>query len=145
MNYYVDTCIWLNIFNSDEANTIQSKCSKELIEKILFSKKHKILYSGFVLRELEFKLRENYEKKRKWFKSEPNLIFIKATKETYNYARKLEKENNYKISFFDYIHLTLTKETNSILITRDKELLNTSKDLIIAQTPENALERINFS
>lgn len=145
MNYYVDTCIWLNIFNSDEANTIQSKCSKELIEKILFSKKHKILYSGFVLRELEFKLRENYEKKRKWFKSEPNLIFIKATKETYNYARKLEKENNYKISFFDYIHLTLTKETNSILITRDKELLNTSKDLIIAQTPENALKRINFS
>ncbi|HNV01506.1 MAG TPA: type II toxin-antitoxin system VapC family toxin [archaeon] len=145
MNYYIDTCIWLNLFNIDEAKTKQSKCSKELIEKILFSKKHKIFYSGFVLRELEFKLKESYEKKRKWFKSEPNLIFIKATKETYNYARKLEKENNYKISFFDYIHLTLTKETNSILITRDKELLNTSKDLIIAQTPENALKRINFS
>jgi len=31
MNYYVDTCIWLNIFNSDEANTKQSKCSKNLI------------------------------------------------------------------------------------------------------------------
>ena len=36
MNYYVDTCIWLNIFNSDEANTKQSKCSKNLIENFIF-------------------------------------------------------------------------------------------------------------
>lgn len=144
MNYYIDTCVWLNIFNINEVNTKESKYSKELIEKILFSKEHKILYSGFILRELEFKLKKDYEKKRNWFKNEPNLIFIKATEETYNYARKLEKENNYNISFFDYIHITLTKETKSILITRDKELLNTSKSLIIAQTPENALERIDF-
>ncbi len=144
MNYYIDTCIWLNLFNSDEVNTKQAKYSKELIKKILFSKNDKIFYSGFVLRELEFKLKENYEKKKEWFKNEPKLVFIKATEQTYNYARKLEKENNHKISFFDYIHITLTKETNSILITRDKELLETSKKLIIAQTPEIALERINF-
>lgn len=144
MNYYIDTCVWLNIFNINEVSTKESKYSKELIEKILFSEKHKILYSGFVLKELEFKLKENYEKKRNWFNNEPNLIFVKATNKTYEYARQLEKENNYKISFFDYIHLSIAKETNSILITRDKELLTTSKNLVIAQTPKIALERIDF-
>lgn len=144
MDYYIDTCVWLNIFNVNEINTKESKYSKELIEKILFSKKHKILYSGFILKELEFKLKKDYEKKKNWFKTEPNMIFIKATEKIYDSARKLEKENNYKISFFDYMHITLAKETNSILITRDKDLLSTSKNLIIAQTPKIALERIDF-
>ncbi|MDD3083410.1 MAG: PIN domain-containing protein [Candidatus ainarchaeum sp.] len=143
MRIYLDTCIWLNIFNKNEKNEEFNE-SKKLIEKLLFEKKFDIFYSGFILKEMQFKLSETeFLKKRDFFRNE-KIIFLKATNEDYNLARKFEIDNNYKISFFDYLHTSICINNNLILITRDKKLLVFTKTKIIALKPIELLQRINF-
>jgi predicted nucleic acid-binding protein len=62
------------------------------------------------------------------------------SREEFNLAREMEKESGYEISFYDFIHILLAKKTNSILITRDKKLLEFSKKYsVLAKRPEEVL------
>lgn len=47
--------------------------------------------------------------------------------EEYEFARKIEDEINNFVGFFDIIHMLLAKRTNSILITRDRNLIETAR------------------
>jgi predicted nucleic acid-binding protein len=103
-SFYVDSCIWLNLFKKEEnANKGVKywKIAKDFIEKVMFSNSE-IIYTGFVLKELKFKLSEDeFNEKMLFFKGEQSFRFIKATDEDYSFAQKLESEFNYEISFFD--------------------------------------------
>ena len=103
--YYFDTCVWLSAFNKNEANTENGKIAKMLIEKILFEKKEIIIYSGFVLRELENKLKEDFVEKQQYLRKEQQIVFVKATTEDYNLARKFEGNYPKTIGFYDFMHL----------------------------------------
>lgn len=144
MNIYLDTCVWLNIFNKNESSTINGKISKKLVENILFKTNNKIIYSGFILRELENKLNKNFNEKREYFRKEDNIIFIKATPLDYSFARQIENKYKSNLSFFDCLHLAICKNNNFILITLDRELLNIAKLETKAYSPKKLLQRINF-
>jgi len=98
-------------------------------------------YSGFVLKELEYSLNEiEFNKKRKMFDSTPNFNKILASPHDFEKARKIESELRYEISFFDIFHMLLSEKTNSILITRDRKLLDVAKKFKIeAKKPEDEL------
>jgi predicted nucleic acid-binding protein len=143
MKLYLDTCIWLNIFNKNEQEK-EFLESKKLISLILFNKKFKIYYSGLILKEIKYKLNTNdFIKKRNFFRNE-KTIFLKTTNKDYESARNFELNKKNKLSFFDYLHLSVCKNNQLILITRDKELLKLAKTEIIALNPKELFQRINF-
>ena len=142
--YYIDTCVWLSIFNKNEKDTPNGKDSKQVVEKILFEQGDKIIYSGFVLRELQYKLIKYYEEKRQYLGNEKEIIFVKANPNDYALARELEKKYCQVLSFFDFLHLAICKNNNYTLITFDKELIKISQKEISVFSPKELLKRIDF-
>lgn len=140
---YVDTCIYLNLWlleGNEKFGTPYWKIAEDFF-KMFDNEDTTIYYSGFVLKELKHILsEEEYKEKSLKFKTSPNFIKLFASAEDFNLARKIEREVNYGISFFDILHLILAKKSGSVLITRDKGLLRTAgKYGVIAKKPEEML------
>lgn len=137
--YYVDACIWLNLFKKEgdpNKGTPYWKITQDFLEKIMFSE-DEIAYSGFVLKEIKFKISEkDFIEKREFLESEPKFSFVKATPDDYYLARKLESEFEFEISFFDCMHVAISKRLGYILITRDKLLIQYAKKHVEVYKPE---------
>jgi predicted nucleic acid-binding protein len=140
--YYVDACIWLNLFKKEgdpNKGTPYWKITQNFLEKIMFSE-DKIVYSGFILKEIKFKISEkDFIEKKEFLESEPKFSFVKATPDDYDLARKFEEEEEIKISFFDYLHVAISKRLNITLITRDKDLIAFAKKHIEVYRPEELI------
>ncbi len=122
-SFYVDTCIYLNLWKMEKRFW---KIAKHFFEKY---KSHTFYYSGFVLKEIQYKIKKDlFIEKRKLFCKNNNFIKFIANKNLIDKARDIEIETNFEISFFDIIHMLIAKETNSILITRDQKLIQTCKE-----------------
>jgi len=137
VDYYIDSCIWLNLFKNEKSKSGKDfgKITKMFFEYSL-EKKHTIILSSFVIKEIQFVLSEE----------EHNKVIQKLKKAThfrkhfvseleFNFARVLEKEFDYTISFFDCIHLSICIKNNFILVTRDNLLIKKSNGIAIK--PEN--------
>ena len=138
--YYIDTCIYLNLWQKevdDNTGALLWKFTKEFLEKVE-TENSIVYYSGFILKELKFILTdEEFDKKKILFESSPNFRMVFLSEEEYNFARKIEKESNYEVSFYDIIHMLLAKKTKSLFITRDNKLIEFSeKYSVIARKPE---------
>ena len=139
--YYVDSCIWLNLFKK-EGDAARGKpywnSAEEFLEKIMFSE-NAIVYSGFVLKEIKHHLKDDrlFEEKQTFMGEEPKFSLIRATEEDYNFGRALESEFNFEISFFDCMHIAISKRLGCILVTRDKLLIEKAKNYLAADKPEN--------
>ena len=143
LSFYVDSCIYLNWWKKELGSIFKKpfwKTARKFFEKVE-QNKGKVYYSGFILKELYYKLtKEEFIKKKNFIESSPNYFRITLNQNEYEYARKIERKLNFAISFYDIIHMTLTKKTNSILITRDKELLKSAKKFgVIARKPEEII------
>jgi len=140
-NYYVDSCIYLNLWKKevDDSGALLWKYAEEFFEKVE-NENSIIYYSGYLLKELLFTSDENkFIEKLELFNYSSNYQRIDLTKEEFEYAKKL-KDANFELSFFDIIHALLASKTNSILITRDKGLLEFAKTIhVIAKKPEECL------
>ena len=139
-SFYLDSCIWLNLFK-EEGDSNKGvpywKIAKEFIEKIILSKDKEIVFSGFILKELKHKLDDStFEEKLLFLKNEEKFRFIKATEGDYTLGRKLESESKFDISFFDCIHVAICKRVNSTLVTRDLKLIGFAKDYVEVIKPE---------
>jgi len=139
-SFYLDSCIWLNLFKKEgdvNKGVPFWKLARDFIEKVIFSKKDEIIYSGFILKELKYILNEKeFTEKLLFFKNEERIRFVKATEEDYSFARKLESDSKYEISFFDCLHVAMCKRLDLILITRDKKLIEFAKHIINVRKPE---------
>ena len=139
--YYLDTCIWLNLFKKegDASKGISYwKIAERFIEKVMFSESKEIIYTGFVLKEMKYKLdKATFDEKTLFLARENKFRFVKAIQEDYSLAQKLESEFKYRISFFDCMHIAVCKRLDTILITRDKELLKFAKKYLVAKKPED--------
>ncbi len=104
MQYYVDTCIWLNLFKKegDPAKGIPYwQLANEFFGRVLLSKNDEIIYSGTVLRELQIRLEAKaYQEKRRWLEKEPKFIKVDISNEDKAAARKLESRYDFEISFY---------------------------------------------
>ena len=140
-SYYVDSCIYLNLWQKeiDENGKPLWEYAKRFLEKAE-EDNSLIYYSGFLLKELMFILdMEEYLQKRELFEDSPNFKKVILSKEEFQLAVQIRKQNK-EISLYDIIHLLLSKKTNSILITRDELLIQLAgKFSIIAKKPEEIL------
>ena len=141
-SYYVDTCIYINLWKKevDETGKPLWLLAKKFFE---FADQNnlKIFYSGFILKEFLFLLSaEEYLNKREFIEYNPLFEKTILTKEEYKEATKLKNKLNTDCSLYDLIHLRLTKKTNSILITQDRELLELANFMDIpAKTPQEII------
>ena len=142
-SFYVDSCIWLNLWKEEgdpNKGVPYWKIAKDFIENVMFPEEKEIIYTGFILKEMKFRLDENtFNEKLLFLKSEEKFRFIKATEQDYSFARKLESEFQYEISFFDCIHIAICKRLSFVLITRDKELIEHARKYIEVKKPEHLL------
>ena len=75
----------------------------------------------------------------KFFKDNESIKMIKTVPEDYDLARKFEDEEEVKISFYDYLHVAISKRLNIPLITRDKDLIAFAKKHIEVYRPEELI------
>lgn len=139
--YYIDTCIWLNLFKKegDAAKGVPYwKIAKDFIEKVETSN-GLILVSAVVLKELSFKLGRKYDLVNAFFDESHYIKLIKIIPEDYSFARKLESESKYEISFYDFLHIAITKRLGTMLITRDGLLLKIANKYVSAKKPEELI------
>lgn len=140
-SYYVDSCIYLNLWQNetDESGNPLWKYAKEFFEKVEYDSSI-IHYSGYLLKELMFVFDEKqFVNKLELFNFSPNFKRLNLTKEEYELAKKIKKEN-LEISFYDIIHMLLAKQTNSILVTRDRLIMQLAqKYSVAAKKPEDTL------
>lgn len=135
--YYVDSCIWLNLFKKegDETKGVPYwKLAKDFIED-----ENNIIVSTIVIKELSFKIEEKLNYVMKFFKDNESIKMIKTVPEDYDLARKYEDEEELKISFYDYLHVAISKRLNIPLITRDKDLIAFAKKHIEVYRPEELI------
>ena len=141
--YYVDSCIYLNLWQKegDESKGIPYwKLAQEFLDKS-DSEGSTIYYSGFILKELKYKLpKDIFREKRKMFNESPFLKRVVIDDLTFREARRLESETEYRHGFYDILHTLLAKRTGSVLVTRDKGLIAFARSLsVVAKRPEELL------
>jgi predicted nucleic acid-binding protein len=140
--YYFDTCIWLNLFKKEgdiKKGTPYWKLAKNLINKIK-EENNKIIVSTIILKELSFKTKNNFNNILTFFKKEDYIILIKTTNEDYDFARTLEHKFNYELSFYDFLHISISKRLDIPLITRDKDLIKIGSKIINIFKPEDLID-----
>lgn len=140
-SYYIDTCVYLNLWQKEVVNGVELwKLAKELFDKIE-EREDIIYYSGFILKELKYILTEKeFNQKRDIFDSNSIIIRESLTNEEYEEARKIEIKMGNEIGFYDIMHMLLARKTNSVLITRDRKLIEVaSKFGVEAKNPEEIL------
>lgn len=135
--YYVDSCIWINLFKKEgdaTKGTPYWKIAKDFIED-----DNKIIVSTIVVKEISFKIEDKLNLVMKFFKDNNDIKLIKTQPEDYDLARKFESKEKFKISFYDYLHIAIAKRLNIPLITRDKELIEFAKKYIEVFKPEDLI------
>jgi len=132
MQYYVDACIWLNLFKKegDPAKGVPYwQLANEFVGRVMLSKNDEIIYSGIVLRELQIRLEvQAYQERRRWLEEEPKFIKVDISNEDKAAARKLESRYDFEISFYDLLHTVLAKRFGLVLVTRDEQLLKVARE-----------------
>jgi len=140
--YYVDSCIYLNLWKKESNKTGIPLWifARDFFEKARI-KRSVIFYSGYLLKELSFKINKDiFIKKLKMFEYSSNFKRVNLSREEYELARKIDRKTGDEIGFFDIIHLLLAKKTGSVLITRDNKLIKFAKKYFVkSKKPEELI------
>jgi predicted nucleic acid-binding protein len=141
MKYYIDSCIWLNLFKKEgdaRKGVPYWKIAKNFVRHCIENKKQ-IIFSTIVVKEISFKLSESFRKIEKELGDISNSEIIKTCPEDYDLARKIEIDNNFEIGFYDCLHTVICRRIGAILVTRDRDLLKIGKKYVNILKPENLL------
>jgi len=142
VSYYVDSCIYLNLWKKeiDESGSPLWFYAREFFEKAVKNDSI-IYYSGFLLKEIMFATtKEEYLGILELFNSATRFKRANLTTKEYKEAQRLKNDSVSNISFFDILHVLFARKNNSILITRDKEVIEFAKNLDVeAKRPEEIL------
>jgi predicted nucleic acid-binding protein len=139
--YYVDTCVWMNILKEEEGygNEPLWKIAVDFLLKALSQEDCRIAYSGIVLRELEHKIpeRKAYLDFLNYLRGDSAFLFVKITDEAYSFARLLERKMGSRLSFYDYLHISVCKLEGMTLVTRDMEMAKAAREYTDVILPED--------
>ena len=140
MDVYVDTCIYLNLWQKEEQDGRKYWKTAELFFEKVGRQKSVIYYSGCILKELQCLLPPiTFEEKKKLFETIPFKKII-VTNVEIERARFIEYKTKGSLSFYDIVHMLLAKKVDASLITRDKKLLALAQEYkIAAGYPEDFL------
>lgn len=142
--FYIDSNIWLNLFKKEWSSDGRMpfwKIARDFIDRVMFSENKEIIYTGFVLKELIFIINneKTYKDIFEFLTKESKFRFVKATPQDYDFARKIETEYKYNLSFFDCMHIAICKRLSLTLITRDGLLIKYARKYIKVNRPEELL------
>ena len=133
--YYVDTAIWRDLHeNRKDKSKNLGELAFESFKKIR-ANKEKIVYSDFVVEELS----RAYDKQtiNKLFKGVSEALEkVEINEIQLKEAADLSKKLN--IPLGDAVHGVLARDTNSIMVTRDKHFKKL-KDKITIKKPEDLI------
>ncbi|MCK5321349.1 PIN domain-containing protein [Candidatus Pacearchaeota archaeon] len=139
--YYLDSCIWLNLFQK-EGDALKGmpywKIALDFIENIEKAG-NQIYVSTIVLKELQYILGDKFQVAVDYFKQMNFVRIIKTKNEDHNLARRFEIEDDSRISFYDYLHVAVVKRLGCVFVTRDKDLLKFSQSRINVDLPEKLI------
>ena len=138
MTFYVDSCIYLNLWKREERGKVKFwKLAENFFERV--EKTHDTIYvSSFVLKELCFAHDvSNLQQKIDNIRNSQLFKGVSAGSNDYSEARRFESVAQFEISFFDCMHIALAKRIGAILVTRDKKLLNFARELCLVSKPED--------
>jgi predicted nucleic acid-binding protein len=135
-HYYVDTCIWLNLFLKEGD---ESKCKPywKIAQKFIDSERP-IVVSTVILKELSIRIDQGIY--NDYFRGNSNIQMISTEHSDYDVARELERDDTSRLSFHDYLHVAIAHRRGYILITRDKGLLRFASGIIDARKPEELIQ-----
>ena len=142
-SYYIDTCIYLNLWQKEESfSGIKYWEIAQRLFELIEENNENIYYSGFILKEMSFILnKKEFEDKIKLFEATSNFKKIFIEKSEMDDARKIEDEIGFEVSFYDIIHMILARKSKSILVTRDKRLMNIARKYKISvKLPEDIIK-----
>ena len=135
-NYYLDTSIWLDLFeNRDKPNLQKGKLTKELINKII-KDNDKIVYSDLTITELNTAGYSSFEVEEMLKSLKHLLIFIEATERQIGKSKDLSTKRN--IPRGDALGAILARNANAVLIARDKHFQKIL-DIIKPKKPEEII------
>ncbi len=142
--FYVDTCIWLNLFKKEgdpSKGVPYWKIAQDFINKVILSEDCGIIYSNIVLKEIYFNLKNKHQFNQKLFfmKRQRKFKFFIMSPQDYELARKFEIECGRAISFCDCLNTAICKRLGMLLVTRDRALIEFAKNHISVNKPENLL------
>jgi len=142
-SYYIDSCIWLNLFQK-EGDSRKGKpywlIAEDFIKSVIVSENSQIACSSAILREIQSKLdSKSYACQRKWMNSDAKIMLLKINSSDVEFAHKLESELNYDISYYDCLHIAICMRLGLVLITRDKKLLKIASKYVPALKPEELI------
>jgi len=139
ISYYVDSCIWLNLWQKEESNTgiLYWKIAKDFLEHVRNSTNRSLVSSGFVIKELKYQIPNERLFNERLLTLKKFCKLVKATNDDYTLARQFEAESRFEISFFDCMHAAISKRMGYILVTRDRKLIQFSKKYINVIRPED--------
>ena len=138
--YYIDSCIWLNLLKKEGDPTKGIpywKLAKDFIEQVE-DQNEKIIVSTIIMKELYFTMKDKFNRIKKFFKESEYIEIVKTIPEDYELARKWEQEHGV-LSFYDYIHVAISKRLNILLITRDEDLIEFAKSNVKVFKPEELI------
>lgn len=139
MYYYVDSCIWLNLWQKEESNNgiLYWKIAKDFLERVRNSANSSLVSSGFVIKELKYQIPDERLFNERLLTLKRFCTLVRATNDDYALARKFEAEFGFEISFFDCMHAAISKRMGYVLVTRDRKLIQFSKKYIKVIRPED--------
>jgi len=115
MKYYLDTAIWIDMHeNRTDRFRPLGEWAFELLRKIR-EEKHAIVYSEIIVRELlTYYSEKEIEKMLERDFLEKASLSESQAKEAKNISKRL------KIPFGDCVHAILARDTDAIMVTRDR-------------------------
>lgn len=136
MKYYIDTCIWRDYFENRSDNFRPlGEWAFKLIHKII-SNEDLIIISDHLIKELE--IRYSKEEIRNILSIIPSQLFVYKNISTRHIAYSKQIKKKYKIPWADALHAAIAKESQALLITRDKHLEELYPDFEIKK-PEDLI------
>ena len=139
--YYVDSCIWLNLFKKEgdeKKGKPYWKIARDFLEMVEKNRDEVVVFT-IVIKEISFKADDKLEMIINFLKNENYIKIIKTKNEDYDFARFFERKKGNKLSFYDFLHVAVSYRLNAYLITRDKELIDACKNIINVCKPEELI------
>ena len=139
--YYLDSCIWLNLFKKEgdaRKGISYWEIALNFLERV--ENEGGVIYvSTIVLKELYFVVGKDFGRVKRFFMDCDFIEIVKTTGGDYDLARNFEKEDLGRISFYDYLHVAITRRLSCSFLTRDKDLIRFADNRIKVGKPEDLI------
>lgn len=132
--YYLDTSIWLDLFEErNEPQLPKSDYAESFIASVI-SKSEKIIYSDAIVEEVAKHGYGFWEVERLFERFRRILVYVEAGARQFKRAKDLAAKRS--IPVMDALHALIARDYKVILVSRDKDF-DRLRDIVETKKPED--------